>query len=69
MAIILTLLYIIIIIIVYILIIKRLKFLNDKHIAQTWVKYLSFRYKYLFRSITILFVILIVLSSFIILMF
>jgi len=69
MSIILTLIYIFIIIIIYILIIKRLRFLNDKHITQTWVKHLNKRYKYLFRIITILFIILIILSSFIILMF
>jgi len=69
MAIILTIIYILLIIIIYILIIRRLKFLNDKHINQTGVKHLDRRYKYLFRTITILFITLTIFSSLIILIF
>lgn len=62
----LILLYVPTILLIYIFIIKRLKFLNDKHIKQTWIACLERKFRFLLKVVTILFLILFILWIFII---
>lgn len=53
----------------YIFIIKRLKYLNQKHIEYTKVEWLNDLYKKLIKIVFVLFVMLFIISVFIILTF
>ena len=67
--IVLIVIYLIIAIGLYIFVEKRLKFLNEKHIMCTWIKWLKNHYKFLHFLIPLLFLICIFISIFVILTF
>lgn len=55
-------LYIIFLVVLYIFIYKRLKYINNKHIDDTWCKYLKKRNNFILFFIAFLLIVLGVLS-------